>query len=219
MTAKSKKPRPRSLADQVYEYLRSAILSGDIAQGEKLVELDIAAEMGTSQGPVREALQRLGMEGLVVRHARSASYVIKLDPDEMQELFAVRAMIEGLAIRQTVQNMDEGKMSLLKGLLEQIMAAADDNDMPRLVEHDLEFHRYIMEWSGRGALIRAWTLLYSQIQLYVIQTREEFFPDIQKIASEHQIVIETIQAGDPERAQKVIHDHVMYIWSVVDDED
>src|SRR5215470_19708501 len=86
-----------SLSDQVYEHLRLAIIHTDLVPGEKLVELEIAAQMGTSQGPVREALQRLERDGLVERRARSATFVTSISPDEMYELFSIRSVIEGFA--------------------------------------------------------------------------------------------------------------------------
>src|SRR5215470_12665444 len=86
-----------SLPDQVYEHLRRAIISAELPPGEKLIELEIAAQMGTSQGPVREALQRLERDGLVERRARSATFVTSISPDEMYELFSIRSVIEGFA--------------------------------------------------------------------------------------------------------------------------
>ena len=90
------RPYPRntklaSLPDQVYDYLRTAIICAELPPGEKLVELEIAAQMGTSQGPVREALQRLEHDGLVERRARSATFVTSISIDEMYELFSVRS--------------------------------------------------------------------------------------------------------------------------------
>src|SRR3982750_1318734 len=87
-----------SLPDQVYEHLRRAIICAELLPGEKLIELEIAAQMGTSQGPVREALQRLEHDGLVERRARSATFVTSISTDEMRELIAVRSTVEGFGI-------------------------------------------------------------------------------------------------------------------------
>src|SRR3954453_21086728 len=94
-----------SLPDQVYEHLRRAIVTAQLKPGEKLVELEIAAQMGTSQGPVREALQRLERDGLFERQARIATYVSSISMDEMYELFSVRSVIEGFAIRRAAQKI------------------------------------------------------------------------------------------------------------------
>src|SRR5689334_25352885 len=102
-------PKLTSLADQVYGRLRLDIICGDLRAGEKLVELEIAAQMGTSQGPVREALQRLERDGLVERHARSASFVTAVSMDEMYELCMIRSTIEVFAIRRTAQTITPGQ--------------------------------------------------------------------------------------------------------------
>jgi DNA-binding GntR family transcriptional regulator len=84
----------RSLADQVYAYLRTAIISEQLAPNARIVELEIANTMGTSQGPVREALQRLEREGLVTKQPHSAIFVTTVSIDEMYELFSIRSVIE-----------------------------------------------------------------------------------------------------------------------------
>src|SRR5580765_5044261 len=109
--------KPASLSDQVYEQLRSSIISAERNPGEKLVELEIAAQMGTSQGPVREALQRLERDGLVERQARSATYVSSISMDEMYELFSVRSVIEGYAIRRAAQKITPEQCNYLESLI------------------------------------------------------------------------------------------------------
>lgn len=88
-----------SLATQVYEQLRSAIIRGELAPDSKLVELEIAQKMGTSQGTVREALQRLEREGLVERRSHRGTYVTILSLSEIHESFVIRSTIEGFAAR------------------------------------------------------------------------------------------------------------------------
>lgn len=207
---------PTSLADQVYVYLRTAILKGEIAQGEKIVELEIASAMGTSQGPVREALQRLQMEGIVVRQARSATFVIELDRSEIHELFMVRSMIEGLAIRQTVTQLDDNKLEILQSLTDTMQEAGKADDMVSLVTADMQFHRCLCEWSQRDGLLRAWLPLFSQIQLFVAQTHKTYFPDLLELADTHQIILDTLKSRDADTAQTVIKDHVMLIWELID---
>src|SRR5688500_17195627 len=94
-----------SLSDQVYEHLRLAIICQELPPGEKLVELDIAAQRGTSQGPVREALQRLERDGLVQRRARSATFVTPISMDEVYEMFSIRCDIEVFAAKRTAKHI------------------------------------------------------------------------------------------------------------------
>ncbi len=210
------RPRlPASLADQVYTAVRDAIVHGQFAPGDKLVELDIAAWMGTSQGPVREALQRLERDGLVERRARSATYVTAIAADEIYELFAIRSLIEGFAIRRALPRIGPAQLAELDDLLEAMRAAGQRDDMRDLVSCDMLFHRRICEWSGSAVLLRTWLPPYSQIQRYVAQHHRGYFGDLVVVANTHAPIIAAIRQGDPAAAARVIQDHIMLIWSSV----
>src|SRR5262249_27549882 len=146
-----------SLSDQVYEHLRVAIITAALPPGQKLIELEIAAQMGTSQAPVREALQRLEREGLVERQARSATFVSSISTNEMFELFSVRSSIEGFAIQRTVKKITPAQCDLLERLIEQMAQAGSRKDMATLAEYDMQFHRHLVEWSESAGLLRVWT--------------------------------------------------------------
>lgn len=152
-----------SLSDQVYEELRSSIICSNLLPGEKLVELDIAAQMGTSQGPVREALQRLERDGLVERRARSASYVTSISADEMFELFSVRSAVEGFAIRRAAQQITPEQCVYLESLIREMEEAGKREDMIMLAEYDMRFHHSIIEVAKSAGLLRVWVTLSSQI--------------------------------------------------------
>jgi DNA-binding GntR family transcriptional regulator len=93
-----------SLADQIWDSLRTAIIRGDLAPGERLIELKIAEQMGASQGPAHETLQCLEYEGLVKRRARSSSCVTPISNNDMVEMFSIHNMVEGFAISHTIAN-------------------------------------------------------------------------------------------------------------------
>lgn len=207
-----------SLSSQIYERIWQSIITGELPSGTRLVEMDIAAQMGTSQGPVRDALQRLERDGLVQRHARSATFVTSISTDEMYELFSIRSAIEAFAIRRTVQRIDSSQCAELQALVEAMHAAAQDDDMSALVNYDLEFHRLICKWSGNIALTQAWNPLYSQIQRFVAQTHKHYFSNLMEIADTHQPIVDVLVAKDIDRAEEVIKQHIMLIWSRIDTE-
>ncbi|MCP5101070.1 MAG: GntR family transcriptional regulator, partial [Chloroflexi bacterium] len=120
--------KKRSLADQVAETLREAIIRNDLEPGMRLVELEIAQQMGMSQAPVREALQRLEQDGLVERRSRSATYVSEISMDEMYEINLVRKLVETLAICQTAENITTEQCDQLEQLVGQMKEAADCHD-------------------------------------------------------------------------------------------
>lgn len=205
----------RSLADQVYERLHTDIVTARLAAGARIVEMEIAEQMGTSQGPVREALQRLEREGLVRRQARSATFVSEISIDEMYELFSIRAVIEGFAIKRTVRVITDEQIAQQVALMALMREAAQRGDMMALTIHDLHFHRNICQWSGSAALLSAWNPLYSQIQRFVVQTHQDYFHVLTDIADSHTPIIDALNARDPQQAAAIIQEHIMLIWSMM----
>lgn len=201
-----------SLADQVWRQLRRAIVSGELKPGDRLVELDIAEQMGTSQGPVREALQRLEQDGLVNRHSRSATYVTDVSTEDMYELSLVRKVVESLAIRRTSRAITPEQCDELDLLVEQMREAARAGDMPVLADFDMEFHRRICEWSDSTTLLRAWMPLYSQIQRFVVKTHPTIFSNLVEIADLHLPIVEALRQGQPDRAAEAMEQHIILIW-------
>ena len=203
----------KSLTEQVYDHLRADIVTGRLQADDRLVELEIAASMGTSQAPIREALQRLEREGLVTRRGRSGTYVTAWVLDEIYEIFAIRAMIEGFAAKRTIQTITVDQLSELNTLIGLMRAAADDGDMALLTEYDLLFHRDICEWSGSSGLLRTWEPLYSQVQRFVVQTNVNHFSSLHEIAESHVPIVDALKQDDKEVAASVVQEHVMLIWS------
>lgn len=220
MTNSSNRPQPRvaklaSLSDQVYDHLRRSIICADLVPGEKLVELDIAAQMGTSQGPVREALQRLERDGLVERRARSATFVTSISTDEMFELFSIRSIIEGFAVRRTAQKISAAQCKVLDELVEKMAQAGSEKTMIMLAEYDMQFHRQIVEWSGSNSLYRAWTALFSQIQRFIVQSHPQHYSDFVEVGTRHQPIVDALRNHDGDGAAQAIQEHIMLIWSVI----
>lgn len=205
--------RVTSLSDQVYERLRSAIICAELPSGEKLVELDIAAQMGTSQGPVREALQRLERDGLVERRARSATFVSTISNDEMYELFSIRSVIEGFAVRRTAEQITSGQCEILDDLIERMAHAGGQGEMNRLAELDMQFHRRIVEWSGCDGFLHSWVPLSSQIQRFIVQSHTKYYFDFVAIGTRHQPILTALCQGDGEGAARAVQEHIMLIWT------
>jgi DNA-binding GntR family transcriptional regulator len=201
-----------SLSDQVYDFLRTAIICAELSPGEKLVELEIAAQMGTSQGPVREALQRLERDGLVERRVRSATFVSTISIEEMYELFSIRSVIEGFAIRRTAHKITDKQCDQLEELVQKMAYAGSQNDLTTLAEYDMQFHRYIVEWSGSAGLQRAWTPLSGQIQRFIVQSHPEHYTDYVEVGTRHHPIVAALRQRDSESAAQAIQEHIMLIW-------
>lgn len=217
MTTRPRPTKLTSLSDQVYDHFRLAIIRSELQPGEKLVELDIAAQMGTSQGPVREALQRLERDGLVERRARSATFVSDISNDQLYELFSIRSVIEGFAARRTIQKITPDQCAELDELVQQMEKAGTQNDIVPLVEYDMQLHRRIVEWSGSPSLLRAWLPLSSQIQRFVTKWHPLYYPNLVEVGTRHQVIVDTLRQRDVNGISQLIQDHIMHIWTIIDE--
>lgn len=205
--------RRSSLADQVEAFLRDAIIRGTLPAGARIIEMEVAEQMDTSQAPVREALQRLEQAGLVDRYSRSATYVSEISMDEMYEIATVRTTLETLAIRRTACCITPEQCSELENLVEDMRKAGRANDMASLSGIDMEFHRRICQWSDKKTLLRVWSTLYYQQQRYLVATHPRVFPDLMEVAERHVPILEAVRANDPDRAAEAMQQHIMLIWS------
>ncbi len=201
-----------SLSRQVATALREAIVRGDLKAGERLVEMEIAQQMGTSQAPVREALQRLELDGLVERQSRTATYVSDISMDEMYEIALIRTTVEGLAIRHTAKCITPEQCDELELLVQQMRQTALSNRVAELTGYDLEFHRRICEWSGKKVLIRVWRPLYHQWQRMLFATHPLAFSDLTEIADLHQEIVEMLKKKDADGAEQLMTEHILFIW-------
>lgn len=202
-----------SLSEQVWEQLRQQIIHGQRRPGERLVELEIAAAMGVSQGPVREALQRLESEGLVERQSRTATYVSAASIEEMYELSMIRKMVEEFAFRRAAQRITPDECDQLQGLVDRMREAGARGDIVTVENLDSEFHRTVCELSGSRALLRVWLPLFAQLQRFIVEAHYRYFPHVVEIADGHQPLVDALRTGDPDKAAAALHEHVILSWS------
>jgi DNA-binding GntR family transcriptional regulator len=134
--------RPRSLRDQVYDRLRSAILSGELAAGAPMIEAEIAAMLGASRTPVREALRRLETEGMLEPRGARGSVVRELKRDEIDCIFEIREALETLAARRASRRMNEADYAELERIVDRMKKHVEEaGEMERL---DTLFHDRIL---------------------------------------------------------------------------
>lgn len=200
--------RGKSLAGEIADQLRRLILRGQIAPGARLVELEIAAQMGCSQGSVREALQRLENDALVVRRGRMGTFVTDVSPDDIHEIFLVRSVVESAAIRRTARKITDEQLRELERLMATMREAAESRDLVTLVEEDMRFHQRICAWADHPTLLRAWMLLHAQLERFLISFSPLRFPDLSQVAANHLPLLEALAARDPDLAASTMEEHV-----------
>jgi DNA-binding GntR family transcriptional regulator len=193
------------LREQVKELILERILNGTYESGERLVETRIAAELGTSQAPVREALRDLEILRFVESEPFRGSRVREISQEELIEIYPVRAAIEEVAAREAATRLD-GDVDALEAELDAMHRAADENDLHAQVEHDVTFHRLIVEASGNAILLETWLSLGIGPRTIVTALRSGL--DGHEIAERHRPVLEALRGRDPEAAGAALRRHV-----------
>ena len=193
------------LREQVKELLLERILAGDYRPGDRLVETRIAQELGMSQAPVREALRDLEVLRFVESEPFRGARVRAISGAELAEIYPVRAAVEELAARWAAERLD-GEVGELEAELAAMRAAADETDLHALVEHDVRFHRVIVEASGNTILLDVWTSL--RVEARTIITALKTGIDHHELAETHEPVLAALAERDPERAGQAIRRHI-----------
>ncbi|MBE3588443.1 MAG: GntR family transcriptional regulator [Thermoanaerobacteraceae bacterium] len=196
----------KPLREMVFESLREAIIQGRLKPGERLMEVQLAEEMGVSRTPVREAIRKLELEGFVVMVPRKGAYVAGISVKDIVDVFEVRAAMEGLAAglaaeRITEEELDELERALLK------TTEVSGKSIDALVESDTEFHEIIYRASRNERLVQIISNLSDQIQRF--RTTSLSQPGRTRLAlEEHKHIVEAISDRNVELAQTLAREHI-----------
>jgi DNA-binding GntR family transcriptional regulator len=198
-----KTPR-RALRHDVRDGIVRSILDGQYGPGDRLIEMHIAKEYGTSQGPVREALRELEMLGFVRSEPHRGTYVRDPWQRGMHELYDVRAALEEFAARMATPRLRHD-VSALQAEVDGMADAAARNDVHGVVEHSERFHRLIIVASENKLLHTMWDSL--SITDHTALTMVTLSVDMATVAESHQPIVDAIAAGDVELACRVSREH------------
>jgi DNA-binding GntR family transcriptional regulator len=192
------------LREQIRELLLERILKGELQPGDRLVELQIAQELGTSQAPVREALRELQSLGFVEHEPYRGTRVRRITEGELAEIYPVRAALEELAAQEAASKLD-GKVEELEREFEAMREAADRDDLQDLAAHDATFHRLIVEAAGNKVLLDTWRTLRVEARVVVTALKTDI--DLQELAELHRPLLEALKEGSPEKAGGALREH------------
>jgi DNA-binding GntR family transcriptional regulator len=190
------------LRDQVKAVLLDRILSGQYPPGERLVETRIAQELGTSQAPVREALRELELLRFVESAPFRGSWVREVSDEELVEVYPIRAALEEVAAREAAKTLG-GDVAALE---EEVRAMAAASDLQEQVEHDVRFHRLIVEASGNARLIEIWNSLQVEARTTITALRTGL--DAKEIAELHTPIVEALRRKNAKAAGREVRNHV-----------
>ena len=192
--------------EEAYRHVLKGIRTGRFRPGTRLIPEEIANEIGMSRMPVREAFRRLSTEGLVLIRPNRGCVVAVLTTDEIYEVFEIRSVLEGLAVRLATPRLDADAFSELDRLLARMQTSGGGGD--DWVTRHRQFHEYLCSYSQRPKLIRQIARLHVTIEPYL----RIWLHHAEKPLSadeEHRAIMRTLKAGDPIAAEATIERHIL----------
>ena len=199
------------VSDAAYEILREKIISREFTAGQRLDLDDVEQQLGISRTPVKEALARLEMEGLVHIVPRSGTFVTDPDPKEIAESFDVRRVLEVYAVELAIGRMTDEDLLDLRTMIQELeeLAAAPDRDAiyPRYLTLDHQFHQNLVSLSGNERLQQAHKRENLHAQMARIRYRRSE-RELEAAQMEHQRLVAALEAGDVERAKSEMDAHL-----------
>lgn len=196
----------RSLAENAADRIREQVLIGGYRQGQHLVEAKIADELQISRGPVREAFKMLRAEGLLTEEPRRGTFVVSITPQDVRDIYGLRAAVEGAAVRLLCQQQDPAVLEGLEQAAEAIAVAAATGDPSEVARADLAFHEQLCRLSGNVRLLETFRR-YVPVLRGLLRMDERVMPSIDHVADQHRPVVTAIRAGDADTAVRLVTEH------------
>ena len=195
------------LRDVVFNTLRQAILRGELKPGERLMEIQLANKLGVSRTPIREAIRKLELEGLVLMIPRKGAEVADITEKSLRDVLEVREALEELAVRLACDKIKEEEIEELKKAAQEFKETLDCEDVTRFAEADVKFHDIIYRTTDNERLIQLLYNLREQMYRYRVEylKREDAH---ETLLAEHERIIETIEKRDKEEAMKAVSRHI-----------
>lgn len=197
-----------TLSTQVYEFLLQRVIEGSLRPGERLVEAEIAATVGTSRGPVREAIAMLQRHGLVKADPFVGASIVEPDRRQIVEIYSLRSVLEGYAASLVVRRCSREQILQLRDVTERMRAAQGAQVVNLLRTLDGEFHGMLVQLADDQELLQAWQRLRARVALY-LSTVEAAFEDAEAMARMHDRFVDVLLSGDPVRAEAQVREHLM----------
>lgn len=203
-----------NLAADIASLLRRSIVKGELGPGTRLIEAEIAQQLGVSRGPLREAFRILETEGLLESYPGRGSFVAEVGERDIREVYSLRGFLEERAIRMAAENATAEDLQELERILASMFEAAKQGDSSGVQELDFQFHRKIWEIADHHLLREVLEGLTTRIRRFLaVQT--ELYGDLAEGISDHQQMLSALKNGDEDKAAEKILHHLQEASDVV----
>ena len=194
--------------DHAYESIWRQLITGERKPGERLSDVELAAQLGVSRTPVRQALHRLAQDELVRFDPRRGFWVRVFTAHDVHEMFDVRASLEALAVQLAIPHLRATDLHAHLDQLEAVRARLNDHPVVPFLQHDFQMHNLIIHASRNGRLIRILAALRSQVSLFQIRDTAGYPNRLERSLDGHEHVLRALIAGETERAADLMAAHI-----------
>ncbi len=196
-----------SLREIVFKTLRQAILRGDLAPGERLMEISLANRMGVSRTPIREAIRKLELEGLVLMIPRKGAEVARISEKHLRDVLEVRRTLEELAVELACERMTEETIGQLVKAKEDFEQSISKEDITTIAQKDEYFHDIIYEATNNAKLVQMINNLREQIYRFRLECIKEEQMRME-LCKEHNEIVKALKERDIKTAKKAVCEHI-----------
>lgn len=195
------------LRDVVFNTLRQAILRGELKPGERLMEIQLANKLGVSRTPIREAIRKLELEGLVLMIPRKGAEVAEITEKNLMDVLEVRKALEELAVELACDRISKAQIEEMKVAAKEFQQVLKSGDVTRIAEADVRFHDIIFAATDNQRLISLLNNLREQMYRFRVEhlKKKECYP---KLMEEHELIIEMIEKRRKKEACEIIGKHI-----------
>ncbi|NLM04305.1 MAG: GntR family transcriptional regulator [Clostridiales bacterium] len=197
----------RPLREIVFQYLRESILDGKLEPGKRLMEMQLAEELGVSRTPIREAIRKLELEGLVIMEPRKGAYVADISVKDMMDVLEIRAALEGLAASLATERMTDEDIEDLKILADEFKQFHIERNIQGMIEKDIEFHDKIFVTTKNEKLYQISQSLREQIYRFRVRYISEY-DQSKNLIMEHDKILKAIINRDRKMAYNYGWEHI-----------
>ncbi|MCM1102452.1 MAG: GntR family transcriptional regulator [Clostridium sp.] len=195
------------LRDVVFNTLRQAILTGELKPGERLMEIHLANMLGVSRTPIREAIRKLELEGLVTMIPRRGAEVAQITEKSMSDVLEVRRAMDALCAELACERITGEELVRLKEACTRFERAIATADVKKIAQADVDLHDIILQATGNGRLIQLVNNLSEQMYRYRFEYIKDFSQH-ERLVEEHKIIYESLVSKDKERASEAAKMHI-----------
>lgn len=199
----------KTLSEHVHDLLFVAIVQGRIGPGQHLAEQHIADALGISRISVREAIRQLAADGFVIVYPNRGAFTVGFEPDDIEEIFSLRASLEVLAIRRASHDLSRSALAQLEDIIDEMEVIEAGTDRFAGADVDARFHAKLMEIAGHGRALAAWRTISAQITM-AVYSATTYYEDMDGLADRHRAVIDVLRTGDADLAEQKIREHIIY---------